>query len=97
MQDVLEAVTLGSIQHRGSRLRTGRLLRQALHALRVKGMDDVTDGLDGTAHHLRNGLWGQPLGTRENDLGTPNTTGVRRASVGFQLPTLIISQGSDKE
>ena len=43
------------------------------------------------------GFGDQPLGTREDDLGTPDTAGVCRASVGFQLPTLIISQGSDKE
>src|SRR5262249_23702800 len=67
------------------------------HAPRVKGMNDVTDGLDRTAHPLRNGLWGPLLGTREDDLGTPDTAGVCRASVGFQLPTLLISQGSDKD
>ena len=60
-------------------------------------MNDVTDGLDRTSHQLRNGLRGQLLGTREDDLGPPGTPGVCRASVGFQLPTLIISQGSDKD
>jgi hypothetical protein len=29
-------------------------------------------------------------------LGTPDTEGVRGAAVGFQLPTLIIGQGSNK-
>jgi hypothetical protein len=54
------------------------------------------DGLDGTPHQLRHGLRGQPPGFREDDLGTPDTEGVRGASVGLQLPTLSIGQGSDK-
>ena len=74
-----------------------RLLRQALYPLRVKGMDDITDSLDRTAHQLRNGLRGQPPGTREDDLGTPDTEGVRCAPVGLQLDTLIIGQRSNKE
>src|SRR5262249_11517983 len=43
------------------------------------------------------GLRGQSLGTREDDLGTPNTEGIRSAAVGLQLPMLIIGQGADKE
>ena len=56
MQDVLEAFTIGGIQRGLDSLRTIRLLPQALHALCVKGMDDVADRLDGTAHKLCNGL-----------------------------------------
>jgi hypothetical protein len=48
MQERLEAFTCGGIQHRFDGLRTIRLLLQPLHASRVKGMDDVTDRLDGT-------------------------------------------------
>src|SRR2546429_5224835 len=69
---------------------------QSLHAPRVKGVEDITDGLDGTAHQLRNGLRRQPTGTGEDDLGTADTEGVHRTSVGLQLDTLIIGQGSDK-
>jgi hypothetical protein len=60
MQDVLEAFTLGSVQHGLDCLRTIRLPCQALHALLVKGLDNITDSLDRTAYQLRNGLWGQP-------------------------------------
>src|SRR5262249_19268055 len=96
MQKMLEAVTRGAIQHGLDSFRTIRLPLQALHTPPVKSMDDVTDGLDGTPHQLRNGLRGQPAGTRQDDLGPPDTEGVRGASVGLQLYTLIISQGSDK-
>ena len=57
----------------------------------------MTDSLDGTAHKLRNGFRGQPPGTREDDLGPPETEGVRGAAVSLQLHTLIIGQGSNKE
>src|SRR5215475_11001764 len=97
MQDMLEAFTCGGIQHGFNGLRTRRLLLQALHTTRVKSMDDITDGLDCTPHKLRNGLRGQSLGTREDDLGTPDTEGIRSAAVGLQLPMLIIGQGADKE
>ena len=56
MQAMLEAVTIGGIQRWRDGLRTIRLLPQALHALGVKGLDDVADRLDGTAHKLRNGF-----------------------------------------
>jgi hypothetical protein len=97
MQEMLEAGTAGGIKHRCDGLGAIRLLPQALHALGVKSMDNVTDGLDGTAHQLRNGLRGQPPGTRKDDLGPSNTEGVCHAAVGFQLPGLIIGQGSDKK
>jgi hypothetical protein len=97
MQEMLEAVTGCDIQHGLGGLRPIRLLRQALYALGVKDVDDVTDGLDGTAHQLRNGLRRQPTGTGKDNLGTADTEGVRRASIGLQLETLIIRQGSDKD
>ena len=96
MQKMLEAFTPGGRQHRLDGLGTIRLPLQALHAPRVKGVEDITDGLDGTAHQLRNGLRRQPTGTGEDDLGTADTEGVHRTSVGLQLDTLIIGQGSDK-
>jgi len=95
-QDRLEAFPCGGIQPGGDGLRTRRLLLHARHATRVKGLEDVTDGLDGPPHKRRKGLRGQPPGTREDDVGTPDTEGLRGASVGLQLPTLIISQGADK-
>src|SRR5262249_23583009 len=97
MQEMLEAFTLGSVQHRFDRLWTVRLLLQARHTLDVKGTNDITNSLDGAPDQLRNGLRGQPLGTRQDDLGPPDTEGVRGASVSFQLHTLIIGQGSNKE
>jgi hypothetical protein len=97
MQKMLEAFTAGSIQHGRDGLRTIRLLPQALHALRVKGVDDIADGLDRTPHELRNGFRRQPTGTRQDDLGPPDTEGVCGASVGLQLHALIIGQGSNTE
>ena len=97
MQDRLAAFTGGGIQHGGNGLRTRRLLRQALHTTRVKSMEDMTDGLDCTPHKLRHGLRGQSLGTREDDVGTPDMEGIRRAAVGLQLPMFIIGQGAEKE
>jgi hypothetical protein len=96
-QEMLETVTARGIQHGLNGLRTMRLLRQALHAPRVKSMEDVTDSLHRTPHKLRNELRRQPAGTRQDDLGTPDTEGVRAAAVGFQLPTLVIGQGANKE
>jgi hypothetical protein len=96
MQDMLEAVTGSGVQHGLDGLRPRRLLRQVFHALRIKGVDDITDGLDGTSYKLRNGLRRQPTGTGEDDLGTADTEGVRRAPLGLQLETLIIGQESDK-
>jgi hypothetical protein len=97
MQDMLEAVTGRGVQDGRDGLRPIRLLLQSLHAPCVKGMDDVTDGLDGTAHKLRNGLRRQPTGTGEDDLGPPDTEGIGSASVGFQLLAFFIGQGSNKE
>jgi hypothetical protein len=94
---VLEAFTLGGIQHGCDGSGTIRLLLKACDTLGVKGTNDITNSLDGAPHQLRNGLRGQPLGTREDDLGTPDTEGVRGAAVGLQLPTLLIGQGSNKE
>jgi len=96
MQEMLEAVTGRGVQDGLDGLRPIRLLLQALHAPRVKGLDDVTDGLHGTAHQLRKRLWRQPLGTGKDDLGTADTEGVRRMPVGLQLETLSIGQGADK-
>ncbi len=85
MQDMLEAVTSWGVQHRLYSLRPMRLLIHALYTPRVKGVDDIPDGLEGTSHQLRNGLRRQPTGTGEDDLGTADTEGVRRAPVGLQL------------
>jgi hypothetical protein len=82
MQEMLEALTGSGVQHRLGSLWPIRLPRQALYTLRVKGMDNVTDGLDGTAHQLRNRLWRQLTGTGENDVGTtdPKASAVRRSA-----------------
>ena len=88
MHDVLEAVTARGVQDGCDSLRTIRLLLQARHTPRVQGREDVTDGADGTAHQLRNGLRGQPSGPGEDDVGTLETEGVRGAASGLQLPTL---------
>jgi hypothetical protein len=96
MQERLEPVTRGGSQHGRDGLRTIRLPLQALHTPPVQGMEDITDSLDGTPHELRHGLRGQPAGTRQDDLGPPDTDGVRGTAVGLQLATLIIGQGSDK-
>ena len=55
VQEMLEAFTRGGIQRWLDGLWTIRLLSQALHALGVQGMEDMTDRLDGTAHKLRHG------------------------------------------
>jgi hypothetical protein len=65
--------------------------------MRVKGMEDIPDGVDRTPHQLRNGLGGQPSGTGKDDVGPPDTASVCGATVGLQLYTLIIGQGSNKE
>ena len=95
-QDRLEPVTLGGVQHGLDSFRTIRLLRQARHAPCVQGMEDMTDGWDGTSPQLRNGLGGQPPGTREDDWRPPDTEGLCGASVGLQLHTFIISD-ADRE
>jgi hypothetical protein len=87
---MLEAFTAGRFQHGRDGLRTIRLLLQTRHPFGVKGPDDIPDGVDGTPDQLGNGLWRQPLSTREDDLGTPDTEGVRAATVGLQLCALLI-------
>jgi hypothetical protein len=96
MQEMLEAITSRGLQHGLDGLRPIRLLCQALQAACVTGVDDVTNSWDRTAHKVRNGLRRPPLGTREDDVGPPDTEGICSASVGLQLETLRIGQGSDK-
>jgi hypothetical protein len=96
-QEMLEVFTLGSLQHGLNGLGAIRLPLHALYALGIKGRDDMADGLHGTAHQRRNGLGRQHTGTREDDLRSSATKGVRGAAVGLQLHTLLIGQGANKK
>ena len=66
-------------------------------ASRMKGMDDVADGLHTTAHQLRNRLRRQPTGTRQHHVDTTQTEGLGGAPSRFSLQAFIIGQGSDIE
>jgi hypothetical protein len=76
MQDMLETLTRGGVQGRLDALGPRRLLRNACQASRIKGMDDVADGLYTTPHQLRNRLRRQPAATRQHHLGTTQTEGI---------------------
>ena len=43
------------------------------------------------------GLWREPAGTGQHNLGTPQAEGIGGAPRRFQLQTFIIGQGSDIE
>jgi hypothetical protein len=63
--------------------------------LGIKGVKDVTDGLDGAAHQLRNRLGGQALGTGKENLRPAHTERVGSPAIGFQLRAFIIGQGAN--
>ena len=56
MQKMLETLTIIGVQCWLHTLGPCRLLGHACQAARIKGMDDVADGLHATAHQLRNRL-----------------------------------------
>jgi hypothetical protein len=83
MQNMLEALTTGGVQCRLHALGPCRLLGHACQATRMKGRDDVADGLHATAHQLRNRLRRQPAGTRKHNLGPTYTEGIGGAALRF--------------
>jgi hypothetical protein len=97
MQDILETLTRGGVQDRLYALGPRRLLRSGDQARRIKGMDDVADGLHTTAHQRRNRLRRQPAGTRQHNLGTTQTEGIGGTPSRFSLQAFIIGQGSNRE
>ena len=94
---MLELLTLGGGEGRHYTLGPRRLLGHAGQAGRLKGMDDIADGLHAAAHQLRNRLWRQPAGTREHKLGTTHAEGIGGAPIRFSLHAFIIGPGSDIE
>ena len=73
-------------------------LATALHALGVKGVDDIADSLDRTAHQLGNGL-GRLAAGHLRGRSAPGGHGrhprLRRSA--SNCSTLLIGQGSNKE
>ena len=83
MQALLELLTLGSGECRCNALGPRRLFGHAGQAGRIKGMEDIADGLHATAHGLRDRLRRQPAGTRQDNLGTTHAEGIGGPPVRF--------------
>jgi hypothetical protein len=74
---------MGGMPCRLNALGRRRLRGHARQDLRMKGMDDVADGLHATAHQWRNRLRRQPAGTRQDNFGTTHATGIGGAPIRF--------------
>jgi hypothetical protein len=83
MQTMLEALTIGGVQGRLHALGPCRWLGHAGQAARIKGRADVADGLHATAYQRRNRLRRQPAGTRQKNVGPPETEGIGGAAPRF--------------
>src|SRR4029453_291498 len=80
MQDMLELLTLGGGEGWHHTLGPRRRLGYTSQAGRVKGLDDIADGLHTAPYQLRKRLWRQPAGTPQHNLGTPRAEGFGRGS-----------------